>query len=737
MEVLHTTYKALQDITQAPEFKNNPSNMDKNFNIFITDLFHSIEEVEKCPGPPGEVLARRSRNPIAYFKKLHQMFDFTPWMLIAILGILTSIMGVFLDFLTIYLFNIRLNLSRDEKSPVLAFITFYITGFVFASITTAMGAHISPAVDGSGVPELRCIMSGANTYRYLDFKVLFPKFIGMCTAYGAGLQVGRAGPLVHMSAIMGNWLMTKPMFKHLGKNYAHKRSVLAAACGCGTSVGLGAPITALIFSIEIVIGFTNTSNIFRAFWGICWSLVATKAMKFIIEIDPLHITKFDYYILDFDIISFIVLALLVGLIGVAFLKLALKLVYLRRTVNSPIFERYAWVWMTYTLIALSHFPFEYALQSTRLFYNDVYSVDELSNNPKLGENAIPILTLYIIIKFVTMPFIFSSNIPFGIFGLPLTLGGVFGRWFSEVGEKFGLIHPVQKGAYGVVGSAAILACVVRCVFPAAMLIETTGQIEYGIPICVGVLVGHMVGNAFAMSFLDFPIYVRKLPIMASLMFQEKYEKTAKDLMNSTYPYILSSATNKEVFDMFVEMGEINKALLIPVLNSDKTIFGAVKIEKLLNYLEIIKEQEGERMKGLMEATRKASLAKHEHAFNRWQNISKFFQGTGTQFEQEVHLEGDSRVVNPGFPLQPLKNKSATEREWQPEDPVEKFWRSPIDWENERLQFDPSPLTVNTRCFASKIQFLFTSTKATCIFVDDKGKMVGCVTTVEFIKFKTD
>jgi len=188
--------------------------------------------------------------------------------------------------------------------------------------------------------------------------------------------------------------------------------------------------------------------------------------------------------------------------------------------------------------------------------------------------------------------------------------------------------------------------------------------------------------------------------------------------------------------LFLEMGEINKALLLPILNEDKTIHGAVKIEKLLNYLEIIKEQEGDRMKELMEATRKASLVKHEHALNRWQNISKFFQGTGTQFEQEVHYEGDSRVVATGFPLKAFKMRSATEKEWgAPEDPVERFWRSPIDWENERLHFDPSPLTITGRCFASKIQFLFTSTKATCLFVQERGKMIGCVTTVEFLKQK--
>ena len=733
MEVLHTTYKAIHDITAAPEFKVDPSKIDKNFSIFITDLFNSIEDVSRVPGPPPDVLARSSKGIIEYFQKLHQMFDFRPWFLMAILGILTAITGVFLDFGTIYLFNLRLRFL-DEENTFLAFAGFYITGFVFASITTSLGVLVSPFVDGSGVPELKSIMSGANAYKCLEAKIFFPKFIGMCTAYGAGLQVGRAGPLVHLSACIANWLLKRESFKYMDKNYAMKRSILSVACGCGMTVALGAPLTGIIFCVEVVIGFVNTSNLFRTFWGICWSLVATKAMKFVISIDPLNITTFDYYQLDFDLLLFIITASLSALLGAAFLKITIKLIFLRRSVNTPIFDRYVWAWIAYTLVAVTHYPFQYALQSTRLFYNDVYSTGELVDNPKFGNDYIRILSLYMLIKCVTMPFIFSCNIPFGIFGLPLTLGAIFGRWFAEMIELTGLYKPINKGAYAVVGSASILACVVRGVFPAAMLIETTGQIEYGIPICVGVLAGYMVGNAFSLSFFDIPIYLRKLPLMASLMSKENYDKRASDLMVEAYPYILDDASHKEVFDMFVEMGEINKALLIPIVNNDKFIVGAVTIENLIDYLRILDEEEGKRMKELMQATRKTSLAKHVNAYTRWQNIERFFQKAGTAHEQEVDATGDSRVVKPSFHMKSFKPKKQITND--AEDPVEIFWGSRMDWDHPRLEFDPSPLTVTPKCYASKLQFLFTTTRATCILIAEAGIFKGCITSIAFLKQKS-
>ena len=105
-----------------------------------------------------------------------------------------------------------------------------------------------------------------------------------------------------------------------------------------------------------------------------------------------------------------------------------------------------------------------------------------------------------------------------------------------------------------------------------------------------------------------------------------------------------------------------------------------------------------RRRKIIEHTRKVSLNKHQHDYTRWQDIQRFFKKAGTGYEQEIHLEGDSRVVKPSFHMQTFnpKNKKPIDSE----DPVEKFWAAKVDWDNDRLHLDPAPLMVNSNCWAT-------------------------------------
>jgi hypothetical protein len=158
---------------------------------------------------------------------------------------------------------------------------------------------------------------------------------------------------------------------------------------------------------------------------------------------------------------------------------------------------------------------------------------------------------------------------------------------------------------------------------------------------------------------------------------------------------------------------------------------------LFTYLEIIEEEEGERIKNLMDNTRKVSMGKLQGQVNRWQNISKFFTKAGTQYEKELHYEGDSRMVKPSIHMKTFTKEHPRDVNVADiEDPVERYYASPMNWDHPRLGFDPSPLTVTAKCFTSKIQFLFTALRSTCIFVTEHGKFIGCVTSTDFLKLKT-
>eukprot|EP00349_Pseudokeronopsis_sp_Brazil_P010485 CAMPEP_0202980430 /NCGR_PEP_ID=MMETSP1396-20130829/86361_1 /ASSEMBLY_ACC=CAM_ASM_000872 /TAXON_ID= /ORGANISM="Pseudokeronopsis sp., Strain Brazil" /LENGTH=68 /DNA_ID=CAMNT_0049720411 /DNA_START=170 /DNA_END=373 /DNA_ORIENTATION=- len=60
--------------------------------------------------------------------------------------------------------------------------------------------------EGSGIPELKAIMSGLNIFKYFSFQTYFAKALGIVSGLAAGLSVGKEGPFVHMSACIGSKL---------------------------------------------------------------------------------------------------------------------------------------------------------------------------------------------------------------------------------------------------------------------------------------------------------------------------------------------------------------------------------------------------------------------------------------------------------------------------------------------------------------------------------------------------
>ena len=68
--------------------------------------------------------------------------------------------------------------------------------------TPAAGKSIFMAA-GSGIPEIKTILSGFVIPHYLDFKVLAVKAIGAVFAVSTGMCLGKEGPFVHISTCVG------------------------------------------------------------------------------------------------------------------------------------------------------------------------------------------------------------------------------------------------------------------------------------------------------------------------------------------------------------------------------------------------------------------------------------------------------------------------------------------------------------------------------------------------------
>ena len=102
---------------------------------------------------------------------------------------------------------------------------------------------------GSGIPEIKTILSGFVIPHFLDFKVLVVKAVGATFAVATGMCLGKEGPFVHISTcvayLVGRWI---PKYRDNGRKM---RELLSAGCSSGLSVAFGAPIGGVLFSYEV------------------------------------------------------------------------------------------------------------------------------------------------------------------------------------------------------------------------------------------------------------------------------------------------------------------------------------------------------------------------------------------------------------------------------------------------------------------------------------------------------
>ena len=102
---------------------------------------------------------------------------------------------------------------------------------------------------GSGIPEIKTILSGFVIPNFLDFKVLVVKAVGATFAVATGMCLGKEGPFVHISTCVAYLVgMRFPKYRENGRKM---RELLSAGCSAGLSVAFGAPIGGVLFSYEV------------------------------------------------------------------------------------------------------------------------------------------------------------------------------------------------------------------------------------------------------------------------------------------------------------------------------------------------------------------------------------------------------------------------------------------------------------------------------------------------------
>jgi chloride channel 3/4/5 len=103
---------------------------------------------------------------------------------------------------------------------------------------------------GSGVAEVKVILSGFVLHGYLGLNTLIFKTLALVMSVSSGMSLGKEGPYVHIATCVGN--ICSRMFTKYRTNDAKRREVLGASAASGVAVAFGAPIGGVLFGLEEV-----------------------------------------------------------------------------------------------------------------------------------------------------------------------------------------------------------------------------------------------------------------------------------------------------------------------------------------------------------------------------------------------------------------------------------------------------------------------------------------------------
>ncbi|KAL8872983.1 MAG: hypothetical protein Q9174_001486 [Haloplaca sp. 1 TL-2023] len=391
---------------------------------------------------------------------------------------------------------------------------------------------------GSGVAEVKVILSGFVVHGYLGVKTLVVKTLAVILSLASGMSLGKEGPYVHIATCVGN--IACRLFSKYNHNDGKRREVLSASAASGVGVAFGAPIGGVLFSLEEVSYYFPPKTLFRTFF--C-CIVASLSLKFLNPYGTGKIVIFEVrYMTDwkfFEIFIFILLGMLSGALGALFIKASA--IWARTFRRIPAIKRYPV--LEVTLVALVTGLISFWNRYTRVAVTELLlelaspcKLDTTSGLCPTSGDQIPGILRALGIAFVIKSFLttitFGIKVPAGIYVPSMVVGGLLGRIVGHLVQYLAFSYPdasvwggcaadgglescVTPGVYALVAAGATMCGVTRLsVTLAVILFELTGSLDHVLPFSLAVLVAKWTADAVEpLSIYDLLTDMNSYPLL--------------------------------------------------------------------------------------------------------------------------------------------------------------------------------------------------------------------------------
>lgn len=404
-------------------------------------------------------------------------------------------------------------------------------------------------------------------------KTIFGPLFTTAITVGFGGSAGVEGPAVASGSAIGSYVSQK--FK-----LSYKQTALLLACGAAgaMSSSLNAPITGLIFTLEVLMLDLTSFSILPLLAASISGVIMTKIIyggDYLIKVDIVG----SYLISDLPF--FILLGLITGFISIYFERVfwfiedfmkRFSNIYTRFLIGSVLLGL-----MIFSVPALFGEGYDTINSLLSGNYNKI-----LDHSPFFAqsENMLVIILLLIglaLFKVIATSLTLASGGVGGVVAPSIFTGATIGFVFSKVINLTGRFE-LNETNFTLVGMAGVFAGILHAPLTAIFLIaELTGGYTLMIPLILTVILSYLTVKIF----VPHSIYNRQLAQRKELLTHHK-DKVILHHMNISEVI----ETNFSIIPPRVNLGEIIKAVenskrnIFPVVNENGNLEGILFLDKI-------------------------------------------------------------------------------------------------------------------------------------------------------------
>src|SRR5712671_351028 len=381
--------------------------------------------------------------------------------------------------------------------------------------------RVFPGIRGSGVNQTKAALYIFNGF--IPFRTAVGKFICSALAIGSGQSLGPEDPSLQIGASIAS---------ALGRQLEISRDKLRLIAPVGAAAGLAAafnaPISAVLFVIEEVIGRWSA--------GILGSVVLSAVssvviVRWFLGSEPLFRIPVTTFKRPTELVAYAVLGIVGGLASVAFAK---SIGYLRPKLKAlPRWTQYFQPALAGLLVGLIAF-----LGAPQIMGAGYDSMDQAMH----GQYAWKILAILAVLKIVATTVSFVSGKPGGMFDPTLFIGGMLGGAVGDIERLFFPHLTGSTGTYVLVGMGVLFAGFLRVPMTSVfMVLEVSGNYEIIVPVIVANTFSYVVSRSLQ-SIPIFDILTRQDGLILPSLEEEREEAILRveDAMLPPPPIILSA-----------------------------------------------------------------------------------------------------------------------------------------------------------------------------------------------------